>query len=30
MGVWVRPLAMFIETISVGGQLMPRFEYTGA
>lgn len=25
-GMWVRPLAMFIETIIVGGKEVPRFE----
>lgn len=25
--LWVRPLAMFIETVEVGGKFMPRFEY---
>ena len=25
-GVWVRPLAMFTETVSVEGQDIPRFE----
>ena len=24
-GLWVRPLAMFIETVNVGGQNVPRF-----
>ncbi|WP_102797485.1 DUF1653 domain-containing protein [Bowmanella denitrificans] len=24
-GLWVRPLAMFIETVNVGGQSVPRF-----
>lgn len=26
-GLWVRPLAMFIETVDVGGQIVPRFQY---
>ena len=25
-GVWVRPLAMFTETVAVDGKLIPRFE----
>jgi hypothetical protein len=25
--LWVRPLSMFFETIEVGGQKIPRFEY---
>ena len=25
-GVWVRPLAMFIETVTVDGKEIPRFE----
>jgi cyclomaltodextrinase len=27
--LWVRPLAMFIETTEVGGKTINRFEYTG-
>jgi len=26
---WVRPLAMFTETVEVDGQQVPRFEYVG-
>ena len=26
-GLWVRPLAMFIETVQVSGLSVPRFEY---
>lgn len=26
-GYWVRPLAMFGETVTVNGQEMPRFRY---
>ncbi|MFA9487003.1 MULTISPECIES: DUF1653 domain-containing protein [unclassified Moraxella] len=26
-GVWVRPLAMFIENIKIGEQTVPRFEF---
>lgn len=25
--LWVRPLSMFFETIEIGGQKIPRFEY---
>ena len=28
-GYWVRPLAMFCETVTVDGQTMPRFQYIG-
>ena len=28
-GYWVRPLAMFCETVTVEGQTMPRFQYIG-
>ena len=24
-GVWVRPLAMFLESVEVGGRVVPRF-----
>jgi hypothetical protein len=27
MGLWVRPLQMFIETVQVNGKTKPRFEY---
>ena len=27
--LWVRPLAMFIETVEVDGQVMKRFEFVG-
>ena len=27
--LWVRPLAMFVEEVEVGGEKMPRFEYIG-
>ncbi|WDI44141.1 DUF1653 domain-containing protein [Bremerella sp. P1] len=27
--LWVRPLAMFVESVTVDGQEMPRFEYLG-
>ena len=26
---WVRPLAMFTETVDVNGQMVPRFEFIG-
>jgi hypothetical protein len=29
-GLWVRPLAMFTEIVSVEGVCVPRFEYIGA
>lgn len=28
-GWWVRPAAMFIETVAVNGQRVPRFAYVG-
>lgn len=28
-GLWVRPLAMFCETVEVGGRQVPRFEFLG-
>jgi hypothetical protein len=28
-GLWVRPLAMFTETVERDGVRMPRFEYVG-
>ena len=28
-GLWVRPLAMFLETVTVGGKIVPRFAYLG-
>ena len=28
-GLWVRPLAMFLETVEMDGQLVPRFEFVG-
>lgn len=28
-GIWVRPLAMFLETISTGGEEKPRFRHVG-
>ncbi|MCG8520278.1 MAG: DUF1653 domain-containing protein [Pseudomonadales bacterium] len=27
--LWVRPLAMFRETVEVAGELVPRFAYQG-
>ncbi|MBR4700941.1 MAG: DUF1653 domain-containing protein [Oscillospiraceae bacterium] len=28
-GLWVRPLAMFTETVERDGKLMPRFTFAG-
>ena len=28
-GLWVRPLTMFTETVTVNGSAVPRFAYTG-
>jgi hypothetical protein len=28
-GLWVRPLAMFCESVNVGGESVPRFSYVG-
>ncbi len=28
-GLWVRPLAMFLETVAHDGQTVPRFAYIG-
>jgi hypothetical protein len=28
-GLWVRPLAMFMESVEVEGRAVPRFEYLG-
>lgn len=28
-GLWVRPLAMFQETVEVNGESVPRFRYIG-
>lgn len=28
-GLWVRPLAMFAETVTVGGREVPRFAFLG-
>ncbi len=28
-GLWVRPAAMFCETVAVAGQPVPRFAYVG-
>lgn len=27
--LWVRPKAMFLESVNVGGQTVPRFQYLG-
>ncbi len=29
MGIWVRPAAMFAETVTRDGKTFPRFEYLG-
>lgn len=28
-GLWVRPLAMFVETVTHDGETVPRFTYLG-
>jgi hypothetical protein len=28
-GLWVRPLAMFVENVEVKGQIVPRFQFIG-
>lgn len=28
--LWVRPLAMFVETVAVGGEVIPRFKWLRA
>lgn len=28
-GLWVRPLTMFMQTVEVNGQPVPRFRYVG-
>ena len=28
-GLWVRPKQMFLETVEVDGQAVPRFQYLG-
>jgi hypothetical protein len=28
--MWVRPFAMFVEDVDVGGQRLPRFRYEGS
>ena len=28
-GLWVRPAAMFVETVEIGGQRVPRFARVG-
>lgn len=27
--LWIRPLAMFVEEVTVDGQTIPRFQYVG-
>lgn len=29
-GMWVRPKAMFCESVTVDGQVVPRFRYLGS
>ena len=29
-GLWVRPKEMFLETVEVDGQVMPRFQFVGS
>jgi hypothetical protein len=29
-GLWVRPVAMFCESVTVSGQVVPRFMYVGS
>lgn len=28
-GLWVRPLAMFVETVECDGEVVPRFRFVG-
>jgi hypothetical protein len=28
-GLWVRPMGMFLESVEIDGQLVPRFQYIG-
>ena len=28
-GLWVRPIAMFVEMVEVNGQAVPRFQFLG-
>lgn len=28
-GLWVRPLSMFVESVSLGGETVERFTYIG-
>lgn len=28
-GLWVRPAGMFLESVEVGGETIPRFNYLG-
>jgi hypothetical protein len=28
-GLWVRPAAMFVETVEVSGRRVPRFDFVG-
>jgi hypothetical protein len=29
-GLWVRPRAMFLDTVTAGGAAVPRFQYLGS
>ncbi len=29
-GLWVRPMEMFLESVTVGGTTLPRFRWLGA
>jgi len=29
-GLWVRPKQMFLETVEIDGQVVPRFRFVGA
>lgn len=28
-GLWVRPLAMFMESVEIDGTVLPRFQFVG-
>jgi hypothetical protein len=28
-GLWVRPLAMFMENVEIDGKILPRFQFVG-
>ena len=29
-GLWVRPKEMFLETVEINGQVVPRFQFVGS